>query len=692
MARDLRINVDADASGARKGLDVAAAGVDRLRREADRLESEFNQVTDAAGDLDRQLLETKAATAALAAEFAKTGDTGVKKQLEEQRSAARQLQQLRSDIVGDTERDAQRAERAYEVAFAKLRAEEQKVSVAAERESAKRLAIALREAAQRAKLMEKRRKDDDEGRRDKGIFGFFGDAARLGTKAGAETASTFSAALQGGLMNAFKSLPAPAQAAIVAGIGSAISVGAPVIASALSAALLLGVGGAGLAAGIALAVSDAQVKSAFSGLGEILMANLRDAAKPFQGELVESANIFGKAFHDSLPDIKGIFATLAQAIRPLAGGLAGLVRNALPGLRRAAEAAVPIFKELARQAPEIGAALSDFFSSVAASGPGAVATFRELLNLTKGLIVATGGWLEQIGYVAQGAAIVNSFLIPIGKQSSVLSGPLTSSLEDVGAAAAGTSRAVHKLKLDLDELFGRQMDAREAAIAYEQALDDLAAGFKRGSDALDINNQKGRDNLRYIDDAINRARDKLKADLDAAGGSQAAIDASNRAYQEEINRIREVLRHLGLNEAEIDKLIGKANSIPRNITIDVGLVGANSAAGMLNQLGGAIGRLLGGVHVSASKQMQKRAGGGPVVAGQAYIVGEQRPEVFVPDVNGHILPDASAMGRRAASSTGSANYGAPTLAYRGNPAGLEAIFLSWLEKKFQNGDLQLAGR
>lgn len=40
-------------------------------------------------------------------------------------------------------------------------------------------------------------------------------------------------------------------------------------------------------------------------------------------------------------------------------------------------------------------------------------------------------------------------------------------------------------------------------------------------------------------------------------------------------------------------------------------------------------------------QVPGRAHGGPVSAGRAYIVGEQRPEVFVPDVNGQIIPSIS---------------------------------------------------
>ena len=60
------------------------------------------------------------------------------------------------------------------------------------------------------------------------------------------------------------------------------------------------------------------------------------------------------------------------------------------------------------------------------------------------------------------------------------------------------------------------------------------------------------------------------------------------------------------------------------------VAGATSAAGILAASGGGGASLLSGIGL--------RANGGPVTAGQPYIVGERRAELFVPDSNGHILP------------------------------------------------------
>ena len=55
---------------------------------------------------------------------------------------------------------------------------------------------------------------------------------------------------------------------------------------------------------------------------------------------------------------------------------------------------------------------------------------------------------------------------------------------------------------------------------------------------------------------------------------------------------------------------------------------------------GAIGGGIGGLGLGAVKQMER---GGPVRAGNPYIVGEKRPELFVPSVSGNILPNVPRM-------------------------------------------------
>ena len=63
--------------------------------------------------------------------------------------------------------------------------------------------------------------------------------------------------------------------------------------------------------------------------------------------------------------------------------------------------------------------------------------------------------------------------------------------------------------------------------------------------------------------------------------------------------------------------------------------------------GGAAGALLGAgagfAAQAAANKVQKKERGGPVRAGNPYIVGEKRPELFVPSTSGNILPNVPRM-------------------------------------------------
>jgi phage-related protein len=69
---------------------------------------------------------------------------------------------------------------------------------------------------------------------------------------------------------------------------------------------------------------------------------------------------------------------------------------------------------------------------------------------------------------------------------------------------------------------------------------------------------------------------------------------------------------------------------------------------VLGGAGGAGGGLTG-VFTSIFSSIFGRASGGPVLANQPYIVGEQRPELFVPHTAGRIVPNLSELERRKAN-------------------------------------------
>ena len=73
--------------------------------------------------------------------------------------------------------------------------------------------------------------------------------------------------------------------------------------------------------------------------------------------------------------------------------------------------------------------------------------------------------------------------------------------------------------------------------------------------------------------------------------------------------------------------------------------------GLFGSLFSSIGSLFGGSGISTEIGVGFRAAGGPVSAGKPYIVGEKRPELFVPRAPGSIIPSLKGVGGQSVNLT-----------------------------------------
>ena len=98
---------------------------------------------------------------------------------------------------------------------------------------------------------------------------------------------------------------------------------------------------------------------------------------------------------------------------------------------------------------------------------------------------------------------------------------------------------------------------------------------------------------------------------------------------------------VGLMAGMIPALIG---SIPGAQKIGFKQAAKGLAVGIGTGLAGAAaGATLGYATQGAANKIKGMERGGPVRAGNPYIVGEKRPELFVPSVSGNILPNVPRM-------------------------------------------------
>jgi hypothetical protein len=410
--------------------------------------------------------------------------------------------------------------------------------------------------------------------------GIFGDLVKQGQQqgilAGGATITGFS--------SAFKALPPEVKIGIAAGLAGAAVAAMPAIVAVAEAGILVGIGGGALAAGLALAAKDPKVAAAFVDLGNHVTTRLTQAVKPFVPEMIAAAGIAGSAFDRLAPKIDRIGVRLASVVQPLAKGLAGAVENAFPGIEKAINASLPLIREFAAQLPRIGQLLGDLFAAAAKGGPGAALAFKFILVNVEALILGLTWLTTSLGGVANGVAVLVSKsqllaailsghdlemygtkLAAAGSAATTASGPIGT----MAQAVYNTADAARQANSAFSTLFGELMNVDQANLAVKTGMANLTATIKDNKKTLDQNTESGRQNVSAILSQVQSLDQKRQADIAAGNGTKTATDKANAAYASQVQSLRNVLVSMGLTAAEVDNLIGKYASIPREINTTI---------------------------------------------------------------------------------------------------------------------------
>jgi TP901 family phage tail tape measure protein len=158
-------------------------------------------------------------------------------------------------------------------------------------------------------------------------------------------------------------------------------------------------------------------------------------------------------------------------------------------------------------------------------------------------------------------------------------------------AAAGDSLAERRAQA--------QSAAGQTATVVEGTTQRVTATVKKALEDVEVAGGK-------MAQAVGSNSEKaIRAAGSAAGQTMSYTASAVNAASSSITRTG------GTALTTISQIIARLLSIPRDITVRVRVIGDN---------------------------IPGRAAGGPVTAGQVYIVGEKRPELFVPSVGGTIVP------------------------------------------------------
>lgn len=417
------------------------------------------------------------------------------------------------------------------------------------------------------------------------------------------------------VLDTFNKLPAPMQTTVIAaaGLGAAALVAVPKIIAFREALQSWGPGGikankgARLAAGGAKAVAAAMVASA-------------------------AVNAFSKAQVNA----GRTSAEMADALQRVADGTQSDLG--------------PAFTSFTGRAVEMDEALGlvrdnhwwDQLETGVAGVLGTTSNFGMATDSIKGLDDALSTMVRDGHADAAGKALEN---LGIGTDEAARILPkYSTALIDVKAAAKGAApmiagvttkaqaqkAAVDALKQSWDLLSGL-LDKRAAKRNWIDSMSEISAKIKDAGGKFDESTAKGRDFQDWLDTTVGNLQNY-------ASGFKNPLK-QQQVMNEGLDKIRENLAKQGLSPAQVAKILGDFDRIKTKV-LDLQSTAAKTVT--LNIKPQIMGN--GRVVIAAAGggrqllDVDYREGGGPVKAGQPYVVGEKRPELFVPKTDGTILP------------------------------------------------------
>lgn len=491
--------------------------------------------------------------------------------------------------------------------------------------------------------------------------------AEPAAEAGAEVGKNLIARLADTFRNGSAALKG---AGSVLGAGVAVTA-APIVGAAVGAAVLTGIGAAGIGAGIALAAQDPAVQGAGVALGKTLSDAFGLSAAGFTAPLLKSMQILGQAGQGFARNLR--LDTLAPLVTVLAKGFAGLATNVLPGLNKALEASKPLLRILANELPGIGSAISDFFSSISEESDGAGLALVKLLRGIQGTIRFAGDVIAVLSGIyewsTRAVASISGFLedalgwIPwLGKLWSTVNNDAEGALaalkrgadgskdfaggvKAIGESAEVTAERIKALKDGINDLFDVTMGVEQANLAWRKGLLTLHDELAKGSRSLSMYSEAGIQNREALLSRVTAAEAIRDADI-AAG---MAVEEANAKYKKNIETLQALALKEGFAKSELDKFLAAWRSIPdeasKTFRFKVEIAkGSGEGWSMFR----ALER-----QEEERKNAPGRASGGSVRRGKTYWVGENGPELVTFGENGYVHDAASS--RAMASGGGSSS-------------------------------------
>jgi hypothetical protein len=452
--------------------------------------------------------------------------------------------------------------------------------------------------------------------------------------------------------------PLLARAPLSPPIAGAIAAGAPVIASAVAGAVTLGVASAAVGAGIRIAFKDPAVKAAGEELVDDLGGMLVRAAQPFAPETLRGIAIVRREILSIEDDVAGVFSDSSRYVAPFARGIGGFVRELAPGLRAAVRNAEPLIDLAQEHLPAMGKTLGDAFERLSRNADNTKNTLDATLTTLEGMVTVTSKLIEisnsDVGGIFTGAWIRE--LIASGSGGTKVLKDMSASTSELAVGMATATDVARSFREGMEAITNAALSAEQAEITWAESVRDTTAAIKDNNAEIKNKNERDLANRQLLVDMAQvgmRRVDAIREETEATQGAAEAEAAAAAVYATtRAELVRAATAYLG-SAAAAEKYVTEVLGIPPTRTT---LVTAETAEAerRLKTVGDLIAAIkskrvvittVNNVVTVRSEgrnvpvgELGGREFGGPVRKNHAYVVGEKRAEVFVPDRDGTIIP------------------------------------------------------
>lgn len=404
-------------------------------------------------------------------------------------------------------------------------------------------------------------------------------------------------------------------------LAGGLAYASPLIASSVAGGIIGGVGIGGVVGGLVVASKDPRVAGAIKGLGDGLSDRLEDAAGSFIQPALDGVAIVDKAL--ASVDLEGIFEDSSRYVVPLAEGVGRAIEAMGDGIEDLAENAGPVIDSIADGIGDIGEEIGEGLSSLADNGEAAADSLDTVFTAIGLVTDATFGlinglmeakeWTDEFagGVFAfdSGLKILNdTFGDGSGKLGHYVAGTRDGS-DALDEFQESMEKVTEEMLAQTDPLFGlmdAQRDVTEAQKAYNKALKDHGPKSSEAKEAL-----------ANLGQAAFRLTGKVG---EAAGKFDGRLTPA----------MRTALENAGLTRKQIERLEKQLRSAAKE---------ADDWEGVYTQKYVTIRELRNRTY-DGNSVTGGRATGGPVMSGEAYLVGENGPEILqMGNRPGNVVPN-----------------------------------------------------